>query len=68
MECTPNLYKDGNILSIDRENLKFVSTPEDEMWEQRRYEITKDVFAYNSTDVTGSVKYADELIEALKEK
>lgn len=38
-------------------------------WEQRRYEIARDIFAndaYNSTTIAGAVRFADELIEALK--
>jgi len=59
----------GNIITVDRDNIKFVNTPEDEMLEQRRYEIARDIFAndaYNSTTIAGAVRFSDELIKELK--
>ena len=59
--------KDGNILSIDREDFKFVNTPEEEMWEQRRYEIVKESYFNNSYGIDVSISNANFIINKLKE-
>ena len=57
--------EDGDILSVNRDDIKFVNTPEDEMWEQRSYEIAKELSVNMSADK--AVMHAEELIEILKE-
>lgn len=55
---------EGFMIAVRIDKFKFVDSPEDEMWKQRRYEIAKELFA--NTKSTFAVMYADELIEILK--
>lgn len=57
---------------------KYTNSKKEIDWEQRRYEIAKDLFArmcvgeygyhFSHSDVESAVEMADELIEELKKK
>lgn len=62
--------EDGLIVPIRSDRFKFIDSPEDDVWEQRRYEITKDLFVHNTFKVVPNIiiEHTDELIKVLKEK
>ena len=58
---------DGRICTVDVADIKFVLTPEEELWEQRRYEIAREQMAHGVIPRM-AVNDADCLIEVLKGK
>jgi len=58
--------KDGSLNYVRFDRFKFVDSPDSIDWEQRRYEIARDLFVHNEMSIVGAIKGAYEFVEAIK--